>query len=322
MAPQVNGSSTFSQCSLNSMQELLQTAACLIPIAQPDVAVAADLDSVQGYANSPLTWSVTVANVGDAPSTSVHIDVSLPTAVQVVSANIGGGTCTTADATLSCDLPTLAANSTRVINITAQTSTVGAWSIVAVVRAASDVDPTNNAGIGSLAIDPSVDLAAALSIPSTVAAEAPTTAQFTVSNSSDEDAQGVVADIDLPQTVVVTSAALEGATCTVQGASAHCSLDTLAAHTSRNGTLQLTANAVGTGTMHLHVSGAYHDPDTSNNTVTRTFSVDAAVNAVTGKQDGASSGGGGAFDWLLLSCGSLLARTRLRRTKSLDQPSR
>ena len=315
MAPQVNGSSTFSQCSLNSMQQLAQTAPCLIAIPEADMAVSTDLGSIQGYANSPLTWSIAVSNVGNAASTNVHIDVALPAAAQFVSADSGGGTCTMSNGTLDCDLATVAAKSTRMVSITVNSSSVGAWPVSAAVHAASDVDSSNDAGSGTLAIDPSIDLVANLTVSSA-------TAQFSVSNSSDEDSPNVVADISLPSGVTATSATLEGATCTVQSTSVHCTRDLLAAHTTINGTLQLTGSTSVTSSLQLHVSGPDHDPDTSNNTIVRTFSVDVAASTAASKQDSSGGGGGGSFDWLLLSCSGLLTWIRSRRPQSLLQPSR
>ena len=316
MAPSVNGSSTFSQCSLSSMQELAQTATCLAAIPQPDISLATDLGSLQGYANADVAWTLTVTNVGDAASDKVHVDVALPSAVQLVSASVSGGTCALTNGSLGCDVATVAAKSSKAIAIAFKSSATGAWPVSASVHATSDDDMTNNTGAGTIAIDPSVDLAAGLTLASTVAIQGTVIADFTITNGSDEDSPNTVADVDVPSGMTVGAITLEGGTCSVQNGSVHCTRDVLARHATASGTIQLTGSVVGASSVQLHVSGADHDPDTSNNTIARSITIQAVASAA--KQESATDssgggGGGGSVDLFLLTCAGLLGILRSRR---------
>src|SRR5262249_26229428 len=62
MAPRVNGSSTFSQCSLSHIQPVLQSASCLAPVSHADLSVVANLGEKDVAIGQSIDWDIAVSN--------------------------------------------------------------------------------------------------------------------------------------------------------------------------------------------------------------------------------------------------------------------
>ncbi len=111
MAGRLNGSSTFSQCSLDQMQPEISAAACVQPLLAADAAVTASPASVSSLINQPLAYSVNVSSVGTAAVNGVTVSISIPASVTLQSVTADAGSCSMGTGSTTCDLGTLAAGS-------------------------------------------------------------------------------------------------------------------------------------------------------------------------------------------------------------------
>ena len=152
MAGRLNGSSTFSQCSLEQMQPQISAAACVQPVAMADAAVSASPASVSGLINQPLAYSVNVSSVGTAAVNAVTVTLTIPPAVtpQAITSNMVS--CSMGPGIATCDLGTLAAGSTRRIDVVLLGSQAGTFASSISLAANNDALAQNNATSVSLTI--------------------------------------------------------------------------------------------------------------------------------------------------------------------------
>ncbi|HKE96021.1 MAG TPA: M12 family metallo-peptidase, partial [Povalibacter sp.] len=136
MSPSVSQSATtFSQCSLDTIRPRLQSAACLLPMAPPDLSIPQDLDTQVAAINAPFEWSLTVSNVGGSTAERARVTLLVPPVVAINDAWVAGGTCTSNAGFISCEMGDIAVAGTRVIHLTLQSSVAGSNSISAEVSA-------------------------------------------------------------------------------------------------------------------------------------------------------------------------------------------
>jgi hypothetical protein len=146
MAPTINGSNQFSDCSLQQMQARIQTAQCLTPYFPPDVSMTTPAATVGAQLNTPFTLSFTVNALGEETSNNVSATVTLPASISVQSATVAGAPCTQSSGMLSCSIGALAAGQTRNIDVQLTATAVGSASIAFAVTSSNDTDTSNDAG--------------------------------------------------------------------------------------------------------------------------------------------------------------------------------
>jgi Metallo-peptidase family M12/Domain of unknown function DUF11 len=152
MAARLNGSSTFSQCSLDQMQPEISAAACVQPVATADAAVTASPASVSNLINQPLAFAVNVSSVGTAAVDSVTVSVTIPQSFTLQAATPDMGTCSMGPGTATCNFGTLAAGSTRRIDLVVLGSQTGTFTSSASLAASNDAFAQNNSASVSLMI--------------------------------------------------------------------------------------------------------------------------------------------------------------------------
>ncbi len=152
MAPQINYSEQFSNCSLQQIGARIKTAACLIPYEAPDVAIDLPATLVGAIADSAFTISFVAHAIGDDPSNDVTANASLPDNVSFQSATVAGGTCTGSDGTVSCTLGNMLPQETRQIDLTLVGGTVGTTTAILSVASPNDYVSTNNTAQVSIQI--------------------------------------------------------------------------------------------------------------------------------------------------------------------------
>jgi hypothetical protein len=125
MSPQVTASATsFSQCSLDAIRPVMQSASCLMPMSAPDLAVDADLGTRTVALNTPFEWPITVTNQGGSTAINAKIVVLVPPVITVDDAGVLGGSCTSGAGVTSCLLGDIAAAGSRVIRLTLRSDLV------------------------------------------------------------------------------------------------------------------------------------------------------------------------------------------------------
>jgi uncharacterized repeat protein (TIGR01451 family) len=117
------------------------------------VAPAADLALYQTdspdpvLVGEPLSYTVTVTNLGPNEATGVRLMDTLPAAGNLISATTSQGVCTNAGGIVSCDLGSLPALGAATVTVVLAPTTTGAITNLAQVEAAeADLVPDNNRG--------------------------------------------------------------------------------------------------------------------------------------------------------------------------------
>jgi hypothetical protein len=146
MAPQINGSSQFSSCSIQQIQARIQTAQCLLNYVPPDVTISVPVNVIGASLNSPFTVSYSVNAAGDDPSNDVVATATLPSNLTVQSATMVGGSCSTGAGTVSCSTATLATGASSQISLQLLAGATGASNLVLAVTSSNDSVTANDSG--------------------------------------------------------------------------------------------------------------------------------------------------------------------------------
>jgi len=155
MAPMIGDSDHFSQCSLDDMQKQIAQASCLLPVLQPDFAMAANLGEQRAVVGDTLDWSMTVTNLGEGRVVGGKVQIAVPAQLTVQSARIDNGQCVAGAGVVECDLSQVDAHALRNISLSLQATLAGSYQISATLSSGADVNPANNSGQGSVVIESS-----------------------------------------------------------------------------------------------------------------------------------------------------------------------
>jgi Metallo-peptidase family M12/Domain of unknown function DUF11 len=154
MATQINGSHTFSQCSLDHMRPNAARASCIARILLIDASIQDTPDTVEGTAGSEVMMPVEVSSVGSAQLNDVQVAVSLQAPVAVESASVPGGSCATGAGGVTCQLGTIEARGTRRINVALRPAAPGTFEGTVTVSTPQDTNAANDTRVVSLVVSP------------------------------------------------------------------------------------------------------------------------------------------------------------------------
>jgi hypothetical protein len=146
MAPQLNGSSQFSSCSISQITPVINAASCLTAYSPPDASIEVPTPTLPATVGTALVASFTVRSVGDDASSNVTVTVNVPTTLTIQSATANGGTCTTGGGTASCTLGTLASGDTRQVDLNVTPTAAGTLTLNLSLASSNDANTSNNAG--------------------------------------------------------------------------------------------------------------------------------------------------------------------------------
>ncbi|HSD73925.1 MAG TPA: M12 family metallo-peptidase, partial [Steroidobacteraceae bacterium] len=229
MAPDVNGSSTFSQCSLDQMRPRIAAAACVTRSSIGDAAVTIDPTTIRGLTGDNVPFAVNVNSVGTAPVRDVVVTIRSPVG-PFVSASVAGGTCSILGADATCQLSTIDDGTSRRIDVVARYPEVITAEIQAALTSSNDRDATNNLARAQVIIDAAADARAAISPTSINALTRQVFALTgTVSAAGPRASENVVATVKiLAPEISVVSASSDAGSCTTDFISATCAFGTMA----------------------------------------------------------------------------------------------
>ena len=154
MAAQINGSNTFSQCSLERMRPSVLGASCITRTRLVDASLESTPTTIEGTAGAAVSLSVEVDAVGSAPLQDVLVSISLQAPVAVESAIVPGGSCATGAGGATCELSIIEAGGSRRINVMLRSSSPGTFSSTVSVSTPNDVNATNDQRVISLIVNP------------------------------------------------------------------------------------------------------------------------------------------------------------------------
>ncbi len=323
MAPSINGSGVFSQCSLDTIAPVVAKASCLTVSSFVDLALGAPAATVSGFTYQPAAVAFDVVSLGNQPIASANVNIDTGTLLQVLDATVANGKCRTTAGNVTCDLGPMAAGERRRVELQLQGNEPGQYVIAATLAAPLDEDAANNDTTVTLVLDSAADGALAIS-PSALSGVEQQVQRVSIqlATSSAEALTGVTVRVAFPADALVVEAALaEQGSCAVTTAQVTCSLGNVAAATTRRVDLDLRGTRPATSTIEASLA-ADNDADSRNNRASATINVAATAGSSTGGSSGSASsgggksGGGGAWDHALLGLlMTLLLRGLTRRQR-------
>jgi hypothetical protein len=327
MAPQVNGTSTFSECSLQQIAPVVTAASCLAPSDAPDAALGAALQQRIAVGQAS-TVRVTVQSNGNAMVNGVQFTAQLPAGVEAAGAGAtGGGTCTIVPGRVDCTLGNIPAGQSRDIEMSLVAAAAGTSQAALSLTSQNDSLRDNDTSTLRLVAAAGADLGVSIVFdPTTVQQGGTSTARVQVRNNGLSAATDLA--LTLTQDAGLTPTSVTGTgglSCTLAGTAITCAPASLAAGATAELQVAFTAGTVtGTQRVVLHVGSAtLVDPQPGNNDATGLLTVTAPppVNPPPSPPPagGDSGGGGGAMDEAMLAALSALAiaaAVRRRQTRA------
>ncbi len=195
-----------------------------------DIHVSKSASPSPATDGQPITYTITVMNLGPSAASNIRVSDRLPTAVTFDSASAG---CNLSNGVVTCFIASLAsgATATRTITVTPN----GPGMITNNVTAAAplnDPNPGNNLASVTTMVNSNTGFSADLGVtktgPAMVGLGANITYTLTVTNRGPDDTVGVVVTDNLPQNVSFVSATGSGVTCNAQGRVVTCDVGDLA----------------------------------------------------------------------------------------------
>jgi uncharacterized repeat protein (TIGR01451 family) len=307
MAPSVNGSDQFSQCSMAQIQPRIANAACITALPTVDMTVSSAGSGSPVHLGNNVTVTFDVSNLGTVAATNVMVEVGLPEKVAFVSVESSVGSCSSGAGNVNCQLGTIEGGSNRTVTVTATTLETGEAPFNAWVFA--DVD--NNAGNDEVAVPLTiievVDLVVNTLPITQVGVNQSTSISADLDNLSTLNATGVELSISFGQGLRADSATWSLGSCIVSAQRIDCESDNFAAQGSATVDFAVTGTAAGVQSYTVALSSTEEDANTADNSRNGTVTVTAATS------DASSGGGGGGgsagplFLWLL-TFAAILAR--------------
>jgi hypothetical protein len=297
MAPSINGSGAFSQCSLATIAPVADRASCLRSAGFVDIGLEAPATTITAFAGQPTPVTVEVVSVGTRNAASSTVTLTTGPALQILAAATSGGTCTPEPGTVTCAFGAIAPNERRPINLQLLGNAAGLYSISATLAAPLDQNSSNDNTVISLSLTAASDGALAISPVKLSGTERQMQrASVLLSTSGTEPLADVTIRVVVPaDTLEVVTASADQGTCSKTAGTVTCNLGTVAAGIERRLELDLRGTHSATSTIEATLTAA-NDADGSNNRASATVSVSAVVSV-------SSSGrsGGGRMDLALLA---------------------
>jgi hypothetical protein len=303
MAPTINGSDTFSQCSIAQMQRKIASASCLTPVFAPDLGLSTPSPKQRVAAGKAVDYVLAVANGGSEPATASRLTATFANGLNVGQVPDG---CTASGQRVDCNLGDVAGGAGREIAVPIRGDTPGNYTVSAAVSSPDDGAPANDSLDDVVAVLPVVDLALA-GDPATMQANTQLTVLASLANHGDFTASDVEIEGTLSAGLRPDQATLAGASCAISGQSVTCPAQALAARGEIVLALVVTGVAAGAQQVALTASSGGADSNPADNSLAIAVSVSAPP----------GGGGGGALGWpALLALAAVLIGQGARRPRA------
>ncbi|MBK7251839.1 MAG: hypothetical protein IPI06_13505 [Gammaproteobacteria bacterium] len=328
MAPRLNGSQTFSQCSLEQMAPVIAAANCLTPASVADAALDAPPPVGRPLSDRRFTYSFNVESAGTLAVDSVELVAQLPASLELDSASVNGtASCANgADNTVTCTLGTLAPGASRTITLGLTPRASGTSTLILSLSATNDMVAGNNRGQVSFEVDPSADLSVSLDAAAqALLVRESVVVTATVTNRGAAAVGDGLLTVRLPAGLSADSAGANALGCALQNAAVTCQPTALAPGVSQVVSFTVTGQQAGLQEISASIASAQlGDPVTDNNDARLPLDVSApgAVSSAGSGGAAAKSGGGGALSGKTLLALLLIALWRRRAPVLRDLDAR
>ena len=324
MAPRLNGSSSFSDCSLAQIAKTVAASSCLAQVEAADAALSVPVASHLAL-NQATTVTFTVRSVGTTAVNGVTLAVTPPANVVVSGGGVSGGSCDMLQGRLNCSLGTLAAGERRDVQLGLISAEVGNSAATIQLSAANDGLAQNNRVQLSLVTAPGADLSASLtSDAQTVTIGQSTSLQISLRNLGLSAVTDALLTATLPAGITLQSV-VSSIGCTLKAGTLDCPATGLAVDATATVTLGLRIDQLGAQPVSVNFRSALlADPQPGNNVASLSLTGTAAPPPAPVPAASNPGGGGGRLDLLALLGLALLqgARWLALRPRRVDQPFR
>jgi len=311
MAPSINGSDTFSNCSITEMQDDVGRASCITALASVDVAVAAGAQPSSLFVGDSAALTFDVTSAGTEAANNVTMAVSVPTGLALDRSSTTAGSCTNGAGSVDCTIGSLAAGAGATVTVFLTAETTGLRDVVATVSATGDANAGNNTATTRFTVTEAIDLVASTPATAQLTINQGATLRPSVENRSSIAASNPVVTIAPSAGLRIDSASWPVGNCTVSGGQARCTATSLAAGSTQTIDVQVTGVAEGQQSYSVSATADEADRDTSNNSSSSQVNVTTASSAPGGGDD--SGGGSLGFAMLLVLSSLIVIRVRRRR---------
>jgi hypothetical protein len=326
MAPQFNGSQTFSDCSLTQIQAKVAAARCLAPVDAADGAVSAS--TADAALNQATPVSFTVSSLGSAALTGASVTASLPVSMTVESASVPGGSCSvTTPQQATCTLGDLAPDERRAIRLVVASRITGSATVRLALTATNDGLSTNNGLNWTVRTAPGSDLRVGLAAtPASIVTGGSSSIAVTLANAGLAATMDARLTLTLPAGLTATAVSGGNPACTLTAGAVDCPAGAIGVDATSTVTVSVTGSTVGAQRVTATLQSSLTDPQPANNEAAVVVEVTAPAPVVqpppatpapvSPAASGSSGGGGGRSDAVLLALLALALGFRSRPRQS------
>jgi hypothetical protein len=248
MAPRINYSGTFSACSVETMEPIIESAACIFPARVRDAEIRPILVPPDTTVRTQIPLLIPVRSIGNAWVDNVRVAVrflDFRAPLSITDATVTGGACTIASLRVDCTLGSMPPGTVRKIRVVVRGEQVDKGIVYAQLSARNDMRERNDRKGADINLAPRVDvsLTSDEEFQDALVAEW-LTKTFTVSVTGSVPGENVVFRSDFGG-ALIQSATADGANCFIKAMGPVCNLGTVPAGQSRNVTVTYAEESAG-----------------------------------------------------------------------------
>lgn len=233
----------------------------------------------EGLINTPFSSQITIKNTGLDTATNVILKDVIPAGITVNSVTASQGTCTTASNTITCNVGNVATNASATVKVTLTPTVAGIFthhpSVTSAEPDSNSLNNQNSSTINILAKIAQADLSVTLTPSATlVNSNSDLIYTATVTNAGADDATLTVLNVQLPESLVLSSVETSLGTCAYTAPTLKCNLGLMPNNSTAKITIKtISPTAVIDLVTNATVSSSIKDPNAANNSASTTVKV-------------------------------------------------
>ncbi|HEV7610004.1 MAG TPA: M12 family metallo-peptidase [Steroidobacteraceae bacterium] len=280
MAPNLNGSQQFSQCSLTAMSTFIASASCITSAAYAHVELPQARLMVNGELDEPLVVPFDLHSIGTRTANNVKLVLFPIHESLVLTGTTPGVVCTPVTLGLSCEVGSIAAGVTKRVELTFLPGLAAGFTTDATISASNNQNTRNSKQGVVLNVLPNVDVSVSATTSTPTAAFGDNVdVTLTVKSLKTHTARNVRVGTYGGGVRGISANVPAGASCqfdAVNAGQTFCILGDVPGGATRTIVVHSTASQVGQLLQGVVYMSADNDSDNSNNNAYFTMSVVAA----------------------------------------------
>jgi Metallo-peptidase family M12/Domain of unknown function DUF11 len=294
MAPSINGSSQFSQCSLDTIASYLTGVSCLQPVNPGTANVAARATPQQALLlEETRPFDIVTNSTAAATAANVQLQIAVAGAVRIASASIAGTNCPLDAIGGVCSLGSIAGGQSQTVTVRLRGASLGAGTVDATASATVDGDPADNLAHIDFSVTEAADLAVGMTLASGLLNVGDSaTVSLSIDNRTALPAPAATLAVVLPVELTASAVQPTQGSCSTSATGFNCDLGVLAANSANPLTFTVQAVQAGTASLSATIASSLPDPVSGNNSVARNITI-SSPNAPPPAASGGGGGGGG-----------------------------